>query len=53
MPIIEDETVAFRETRVGELLGIKKILDSYKSIVLQSEGRSNRFFICIRRKKRN
>ena len=35
MPIIEDETVAFRETRVGELLGIKKILDSYKSIVLQ------------------
>lgn len=34
MPIIEDKSVAFKETRLQELIGIKKILDNYKSIVL-------------------
>lgn len=35
MPIIEDQVVAFKETRIQELLGIKSILDNYKSLVLQ------------------
>ena len=35
MPIIEDPEVAYRETRISELVGIKKILDKYKNIVLQ------------------
>lgn len=35
LPIIEDATVAFKESRMDALLGIKKILDKYKEFVLQ------------------
>lgn len=35
MPIIEDPEVAYKESRITELLGIKKILDKYRSLVLQ------------------
>lgn len=35
MPIIEDPTVAFKETRMNELKEIKKCLDRYRDIVLQ------------------
>lgn len=35
MPIIEDPEVAYRESRMSELVGIKKILDKYKKIILQ------------------
>ena len=35
MPIIEDPEVAFKETRIQELTGIKKILDKYHELVLQ------------------
>ncbi len=35
MPIIEDAKVAYKETRMYELTGIKHILDKYKDIVLQ------------------
>ena len=35
MPIIEDELVAYKETRIQELIGIKKILDKYHDLVLQ------------------
>ena len=35
MPIIEDSTVAYKETRIGELMNIKDVLDKYKDIVLQ------------------
>ena len=35
MPIIEDERVAYKETRLQELLSIKAVLDSYKELVLQ------------------
>ena len=35
MPIIEDPEVAYKETRMQELTGIKKILDKYKDLVLQ------------------
>lgn len=34
MPIIEDRSVAFKETRIPELLGIKNILDKYENLVL-------------------
>lgn len=34
MPIIEDPRVAFKETRVEELLGIKQIMDEYKELIL-------------------
>lgn len=35
MPIIEDPEVAYKESRITELLGIKKILDNYRDLVLQ------------------
>ena len=35
MPIIEDLKVAYKETRMEELVGIKKILDRYHDLVLQ------------------
>lgn len=35
LPIIEDSSVAFKETRMSALLGIKKVLDKYKKLVLQ------------------
>lgn len=35
LPIIEDSSVAFKETRMEALLGIKKVLDKYKDLVLQ------------------
>ncbi len=35
MPIIEDSRVAYKETRMSELLSIKHILDSNKNLILQ------------------
>lgn len=35
MPIIEDAEVAFKETRIDELMRIRRILDDYNDIVLQ------------------
>ena len=35
MPIIEDPEVAYKGTRMAELVGIKKILDKYHDLVLQ------------------
>ena len=35
MPIIEDPEVAYKESRMQELMGIKKILDKYHDLVLQ------------------
>ncbi len=35
MPIIEDKEVAYKESRLAELIGIKKILDKYKDLVLR------------------
>lgn len=34
MPIIEDRKVAFKETRMDELLGVREILNRHKEIVL-------------------
>lgn len=35
MPIIEDPEVAYKESRMQQLIGIKKILDKYHDLVLQ------------------
>lgn len=35
MPIIEDPEVAYKESRLSELIGIRKILDKYYDLVLQ------------------
>lgn len=35
MPIIEDPKVAFKETRIEELIKIKKILDKFHDLILQ------------------
>ena len=35
MPIIEDPEVAYKESRIPQLMGIKKILDKYRPLVLQ------------------
>lgn len=35
MPIIEDPEVAYKENRIQELMGIKRILDKYHNLVLQ------------------
>ena len=35
MPIIEDKEVAYKESRLDQLLGIKRILDKYHDLVLQ------------------
>ena len=35
MPIIEDAEVIYKESRIPQLLGIKRILDKYKPLVLQ------------------
>ena len=34
MPIIEERRVAFRESRAGELIAIKKIVDEFKDLIL-------------------
>lgn len=34
MPIIEDRCVAYKESRIQELIGIKKIIDKYEGLVL-------------------
>lgn len=47
LPIIEDSSVAFRETRMEELFGIKKILDKYKPIVLNVRVGATDFSSCF------
>lgn len=47
MPIIEDSAVAFKETRMQELLGIKAILDKYRDIVLQVRVGATDFSSCF------
>ena len=47
MPIIEDSKVAFKETRIQELLEIKKILDKYYGLVLQVRVGGTDFSSCF------
>lgn len=47
MPILEDSEVAFKETRLEELMGIRKILDYYKEIILQVRVGATDFSSCF------
>lgn len=47
MPIIEDRCVAFKETRVEELMGIKQILDNYEDLVLNVRVGGTDFSSCF------
>lgn len=47
MPIIEDKCVAFKETRMEELIGIKKILDTYEKLVLNVRVGGTDFSSCF------
>lgn len=47
MPIIEDARVAFKETRMQELAGIKEILDEHKRLVLQVRVGATDFSSCF------
>ena len=47
MPIIEDPKVAFKESRISELLGIRAILDKYYDLVLQVRVGATDFSSCF------
>ncbi len=47
MPIIEDARVAFKESRLGELSGIREILDERNDLVLQVRVGATDFSSCF------
>lgn len=47
MPIIEDRCVAFKETRIEELIAIKQILDKYEKFVLNVRVGGTDFSSCF------
>ena len=47
MPIIEDRSVAFKETRIQELIKIKEILDKYEDLVLNVRVGGTDFSSCF------
>jgi citrate lyase beta subunit len=47
MPILEDVTIAYKESRVSELLSIKSILDEYKELVLNIRVGGTDFSACF------
>ena len=47
MPIIEDARVAHKETRLDELLSIKKVLDENKHLVLNVRVGGTDFSSCF------
>ncbi len=47
MPIIEDKRVAYKESRIPELLGIKGILDKHKNLVLNVRVGGTDFSSCF------
>lgn len=47
MPIIEDSEVAFKETRMNELLKIRQILNKYHDLVLQVRVGATDFSSCF------
>lgn len=47
MPIIEDSEVAFKETRMAELMSIREILDKHKDLVLQVRVGATDFSSCF------
>ena len=47
MPIIEDRTVAFKESRMDVLMGIRQILDRYRALVLNVRVGATDFSSCF------
>lgn len=47
MPIIEDRRVAYKETRLAELEGIKRELDSFKELILNVRVGATDFSSCF------
>lgn len=47
MPILEDRSIAFLESRQEQLLGVKKILDAHKSLVLNVRVGGTDFSSCF------
>lgn len=47
MPIIEDRVVAFKETRLNELLGVKEVLDKHHNLVLNVRVGGTDFSSCF------
>ncbi len=47
MPILEDPNVAFKETRMDELLRIRTLLQEYKSLILQVRVGATDFSSCF------
>ena len=47
MPILEDPKVAFKESRMTELMAVREILDDYKGIVLQVRVGATDFSSCF------
>ncbi len=47
MPILEDRNIAFKESRMAELLGVKQILDRYKNLVLNIRVGGTDFSSCF------
>jgi len=47
MPILEDRTIAYKETRMQELLGVKGILDKYHDYVLNVRVGGTDFSACF------
>lgn len=47
MPIIEDSIVAFKETRIDELIRIKTITDKYKNLILNIRVGGTDFSSCF------
>ncbi len=47
MPIIEDESVAYKESRLNELLTIREILNNYRDLVLQVRVGATDFSSCF------
>lgn len=47
MPILEDRSIAFKESRLQELMSIKKILDQYRELVLNVRVGGTDFSACF------
>ena len=47
MPIIEDSRVAFKETRMDELMAVKEIMDEYKDLILNVRVGGTDFSSCF------
>ncbi len=47
MPILEDRSLAFKETRINELMAVKVILDKYKDLVLNIRVGGTDFSACF------